>query len=175
MEQIESSRLKEKYNIKHISTYKDKRKILYFIPAIFKILFYKIIYRIDLAHIHMASYGSFLRKSIIINMLRMFNIKVILHIHGACFNKFYEESNNKIKKYIENTLNKAEDVIVLSESWKNFFKKIVPEEKIIVLYNAVSMPELKEKKKDKECKNILFLGRLGERKGVYDILKVAKK
>ncbi len=172
MEQIENSRIKEQYNIKHISTYKNKRKVLYFIPAIFKIFLYKIIYRIDLGHIHIASYGSFYRKSIIVNILKLLNVKIIIHMHGACFDKFYEKSSKK--EYITKILNKAEKIIVLSESWKAFFSKIVPEEKIVVLYNAVSLPEIKEKE-NKDTLNILFLGRLGERKGVYDILKVAKK
>ena len=176
MEQIENSRLKEKYNIKHISTYKNKIKVLFIFPAIFKILLYKIIYRIELGHIHMASYGSCTRKSIIIRLLKLLNIKIIIHIHGARFNKFYETSSIRKKKKIKKILNEAEQVIVLSESWKDFFTEIVEKEKIVVLHNAVNLPKLELKEKDKQdCKNILFLGRLGERKGIYDILNAAKQ
>ena len=175
MKQIENSNLKEKYNIKHISTYKNKIKILFLIPAIFKILIYKFIYRIELGHIHLASYGSFTRKAIIIRLLKLLNVKFIIHIHGAKFNEFYKNSNERKKLKIKKVLNEADKIIVLSNSWRDFFEKIVPKEKIIVLYNAVKLPKISLSEKNNHTCNILFLGRLGERKGVYDIIKVAKQ
>ena len=174
MKQIVDSEIAHKYKVIHIATYIYGRKYLLLFSAICKILIAKIKYKVDLAHIHMASYGSFYRKSILINLCRILKIKIIIHIHGACFNKFYNGVLDKKKKYIIKTLNKAEKVIVLSESWKEFFKDIIEENKIEVLYNSVKIPE-KETKSRKEGHTALFLGRIGERKGVYDLLKVASK
>ena len=64
----------------------------------------------------------------------------------------------------------ADIIIVLSEEWAKFFgENICDLEKIVILYNGVIIP--KYCKKDYTDTNVLFLGRLGERKGSYDLLK----
>ena len=118
MESIINSPLSKKYNIIHIPTYVYGIKFLLFFASIFRIIFYKLIYRVELVHIHMASYGSFYRKSIIISLCKMLHIKVVLHCHGACFEKFYDSVKESKKEYIKKTFAKTEKVIVLSESWK---------------------------------------------------------
>lgn len=64
----------------------------------------------------------------------------------------------------------ADAIIVLSEEWAKFFgDNICDPKKIIVLHNGVIVPDyVKENYTDR---NVLFLGRLGERKGSYDLLK----
>jgi len=59
---------------------------------------------------------------------------------------------------------------VLSDYWKKFFSNIVPKEKIEIIYNGVNFIDYKYNKcnDDPIC---LFLGRLGERKGTYDLIK----
>lgn len=176
MKQIADSKIANKYKIIHIPTYIYGKKYLFLFSAICKIVFAKLKYRVDLAHVHMASYGSFYRKSLLINLCKILKIKIVVHVHGACFNKFYEGLGNKKKKYISKILNKSEKLIVLSESWKQFFENIVPKEKIQILYNSVPLPEKKEQiMVNKTVFTALFLGRIGERKGVYDILEIAKK
>lgn len=172
MNKIVTSEITSKYSIIHIPTYVYGKKFLLFFSAICHIIFCKIIYRVDLAHIHMASYGSFYRKSIIIKLCTILGIKVILHCHGACFEEFYKKSKNK--KYIRNTLNLCKKVIVLSDSWKEFFKDLVDENKIVVMYNSVVLPEKIERKNTNKELTGLFLGRIGKRKGVYDIVKAVK-
>lgn len=175
MQSIINSSILKKYNIIHIPTYVYKRKVILFFTSILKIFFYKIFYRVELAHIHMASYGSFYRKSIIISICKILHIKVVLHCHGACFEKFYNSLKNKKKEYIKKSFAKAEKVIVLSESWKEFFKTIVDENKIIVMYNSVNVPNEQNKNNLNTIPTGLFLGRIGERKGAYDLIDVVKK
>ena len=174
MASIMSSPLAKKYNIIHIPTYVYGRKFLLFFISIFKIIFYKLIYRVELVHIHMASYGSFYRKSIIIALCKILHIKVVLHCHGACFEKFYNGVKKSKKKYIKKTLAKAEKIIVLSESWKDFFKTIVDENKIVVLYNSVNVPDKINRTELSKVPTGLFLGRIGERKGAYDLIEAVK-
>ena len=65
----------------------------------------------------------------------------------------------------------ADKVIALSEDWKGFLVKYICEEdKIQVIYNAVRIPDPYEK--DYSNKKMLFLGRLGQRKGTYDLIEV---
>ena len=174
MESIINSPLSKKYNIIHIPTYVYGIKFLLFFASIFRIIFYKLIYRVELVHIHMASYGSFYRKSIIISLCKMLHIKVVLHCHGACFEKFYDSVKESKKEYIKKTFAKTEKVIVLSESWKEFFKTIVDENKIAVLYNSVNVPNKIDRNDLNKVPTGLFLGRIGKRKGAYDLIEAVK-
>lgn len=171
MNEIISSRLGKKYNIKQISTYVKGHPYKLFMKAILKILVFNYIYNIEIAHIHMASKGSFYRKSLIISLCRLLHIKTILHAHGSEFEKFYDSS--KHKKYIKKTLNKVDKLIVLSNSWKEFYSKLVDEDKIQVVYNGVKIYD-KVEKKHNEVKQGLFLGRMGKRKGIYDLIEAVE-
>lgn len=172
MEQIVSSRLKKEYNIIHIPTYIVGDKYKLFIKAIFKFVLYKIQYNVELVHIHTASNGSFFRKSIFVRLCNLTKTKVILHAHGAGFKEFYEKTNKK--EYIKSTLNKVDKLIVLSESWKEFYSTLMNSEKIEVIYNSMDIPENIQKSKN-EVTQGLFLGRLGKRKGTYDLIDAVEK
>lgn len=62
---------------------------------------------------------------------------------------------------------------MLSAEWKNFFETICEKKKIYVLHNAVVIPEYEKQSLNNH--NILFLGRLGKRKGIYDLLEQCLK
>ena len=125
----------------------------------------------DIIHMHMASYGSFKRKSILTNIAKLFNKKIILHIHGAEFHLFYKESSEKYKKYITKTLNKADFIIALSDEWKKRLSEIC-NTTINVIYNSVSVDE---NSYNESGRRITFMGRVEKRKGVYDLIEIAKE
>lgn len=176
MTQIEKSYLSEKYNFIHVATYLNTniiKKVVIYLKSLFIILFN--IGKIDIAHIHMSYKGSFYRKSLIILLLKMFKKPIILHMHGSCFKEFYSDLSKFGKKYCNHILNKADKIIVLSDSWKKYFSSIVKQENIIVIKNSVNVDQKCDKlKKTSEC-IFVFLGRQGKRKGVYDLLKSAKE
>lgn len=174
MSGIMSSKLSKEYNIIHVPTYIVGKKVSLFIIAIFKIVVYKIIYKVQLVHVHSASYGSFYRKSIIIRLCKILNTKVILHTHGAGFKDFYNGLSNFKKKYVEKTLKMPYKIIVLSNSWKEFYGTLTSKEKIEVVYNSVDVPEYIQRENNVNVTG-LFLGRIGKRKGVYDLIEAIKK
>ncbi len=139
---------------------------LFIIKYIFILLFWN---NIKLVHIHTASRGSFFRKLAIFHIAKLFNKKVILHIHGAKFDNFFDTSSGFIKKMIINVLNKSDLVLVLSKEWQRKILKICENGNIKILYNPTVI-----KPTAIGNKNVLFMGRLGERKGVYDIIEAAK-
>lgn len=174
MTEILSSNITKKYNIIHIPTYIVGKKISLFILAIFKIIVYKIIYKVQFVHVHSASYGSFYRKSIIIILCRILNIKVILHTHGAGFKDFYSNLKNAKKNYVRKILGLTYKIIVLSNSWKDFYSTLTDNKKIEVLYNSVEVTEYIQKSETQQVTG-LFLGRIGKRKGIYDLIETIKK
>ena len=127
-------------------------------------------YQVGVVHIHMASRGSYLRKSLIVKLAKMLGAKVAIHLHGAEFQLFYnDESSLKKQAHIRATFDMADKIIVLSTQWQQWMNAIVSDpSKICVVYNAV--PEIKLPKTTEKKDVILFLGRLGKRKGVDDLI-----
>ncbi|UPA31292.1 glycosyltransferase family 4 protein [Terrisporobacter glycolicus] len=125
-------------------------------------------YNIDIVHIHVAQKGSFYRKSIILFICKFLNVKTIFHIHGSHFDKFYNEGSMGLKKLITYVLNSCDKIIVLSEEWEVFINKITKKQ-VTVMHNAVYV---ESKSYNNKGKKITFLGRLGSRKGTYDLLSI---
>ncbi|MFZ5987264.1 MAG: glycosyltransferase family 4 protein [Bacillota bacterium] len=157
------------------SGHKRLKDIYYFVLCVLRVLWICLWERSPVFHIHTASKGSYLRKSIIASICKVFNKTVIIHIHGAMFDKFLENSRPKKKQQIIKFLNKADKLVVLSESWRRYFFDYVPARNIKVIYNPSSTYDEKLEKKENVIPKILFMGRLGQRKGVYDLIEAAKK
>lgn len=167
--------LDKEINLKYIETINDKGKLSKFImEKIGKIKFYKNINKYDIVHIHMASRRSSFRKGKFARIAKKKGKKVIVHIHGAEYKKFYNECNNNQKKYVRKTLNIADKIIVLSEEWKEYFDNLVDNKtKVVVIYNSIVIPE--DFEKNVNTQKLLFLGRIGHRKGIYDLIDVIEK
>lgn len=127
---------------------------------------------IKLVHIHTASRGSFLRKSISFYIAKFFKKKVIINIHPINFINFYNNSSNLVKKFIENVLNKSDLILVLSKTIKTKLTNICQNSNIEILYNPVLLKEFHHISSDKI--RIVFMGNLNKNKGVYDIIEAAK-
>ncbi len=161
--------------MKYITTWKvgnKLAKVLYVLYA-FLIFLYKMLFdkQIKIIHIHAAANASFRRKSLFVHVGKFFGKKVILHMHAADFEEYYANSKNKMN--ILTTITKCDGLIVLSQSWREYFKKIgIPLDKIYVLNNVVSPPLMQYVHSQEDVFNLLFLGEIGKRKGVYDLLKV---
>ena len=163
--------------IKFIPTHKDGNKLykmFYFFISLIKIDFNLIFKKYDVVHIHVSERGSIFRKSIVINHIKFLSkkTKIVLHHHGAEFNDFYNTLSLKKKQKIQKMLKTADVNIVLSNKLISTIKDKQPEAKVEVLYNAVNTYE--KNMYNANGNIILFLGRLGERKGVYDLIDVLK-
>lgn len=129
---------------------------------------------IKIVHIHGAANASFYRCKIFINLAKKLGKKVILHEHAADFVEFYNNTTNKAD--ISDTINKCDKLIVLSESWKQYFISIGIEQNIIsVLNNIVSPPEIKSIKRVDDKLHLLYMGEISNRKGAFDLLKAVCK
>lgn len=163
--------LNKKVDLKYIESCNDGNKLFKLLKEIKGIIeFKKEINSYDIVHIHMASRRSTFRKAKYIKLAKKKNKKIVLHIHGAGYKNFYNECNKKQQEYIKNILNMCDKIIVLSEEWYNYFKKIIDSKKIVIIYNSIIMP--KDFKKNIDTNQFLFLGRIGSRKGIYDLIDV---
>lgn len=163
--------LKQHFQIDIYESYIDGGRIKVFIYSIFAFLFFYITKRnYDLYHIHVASYGSTFRKGFYVRAAKKWGKKVILHVHGAEYMVFYEKSKNKAR--ILSILNSADKVVALSNEWKNTFENVFNIKNCIVLENGIDMDKFKfaVNNEKMEPRTFLALGRLGKRKGTYDLI-----
>lgn len=162
--------------ITYIPTHVEKSKYLlipFFCIACCRILFLLAFHKVDIMHLHTAERGSFYRKAFLVQISYIFGVKTIMHHHGAEFEIFYDSLSKKKKDYVNRILNLVDVNIVLSKRLVPMIRNKAPEANVVVLYNAVNA--YCENPYNLNAKNILFLGRLGERKGVYDLLSAIKK
>lgn len=168
--QYYESKLIEEFSVDYIKTSISGgsfSKIVVFLWSVILVLLK--INKANVVHIHMASRGSFKRKNVIAKICRLFSVPYIIHLHGAEFKMFFhDESSVKTKKKIVKIFEKAAAVIALSDEWKTFICQIAPNSNVHVIHNSVPVSKEKTSYDDN---NILFLGRIGERKGVYDLIK----
>ncbi len=135
---------------------------------------------IRLVHIHTASYGSFARKTWVILLAKLYRKNIALHVHGAEFALFYQRANILKQQWIRFLLNQCHVIFALSHQWKQDLGRIVPGKDIRVLYNPTVLRDLSLEKGishqglREEPVKFLFMGRIGKRKGVYDIIESAR-
>ncbi len=126
----------------------------------------------DLVHIHISKNGSFLRKFFFVREAHNQGKKIIIHIHSSQFVEYYNNSSNHVRRMIEKAFGYADQIIVLSDFWKNKLSQIFDGGKMVVIPNGLLMPQ--EYKKDYCNKNILFLGKICQEKGAFDLLYAMK-
>ena len=128
---------------------------------------------IKIVHIQGAAFASFERNMFFVRVGKKFGKKVIMHMHCADFESYYNPSSHKQR--IVDTINACDLYLVLSDSWKTYFESIGVQSDIIkILNNTITPPVVKEVNRSQETFNLLYLGVIGQRKGIYDILKALK-
>lgn len=140
-------------------------KLFVLINALIKYFIFLIFFRIKVVHIHGASYNSFYRKKIFIDIAKIFQKKIIYHIHGAEFHLFMRQ-NPKVKK----TLIKCDQIVVLSNFWKTYFEQEVSLANVSIINNICHYPRHIQSADRNEYIDLLFLGQVGIRKGIFDLI-----
>lgn len=165
----------DQIEIKYVPTHFDTNNLillLFFTIKFFQIWFLINTQHFDIAHLHVAERGSFWRKAFLLRLFHRHKIKVVLHHHGAEFEEFYRKCSEAQRRKIIRTLEDADVNIVLSSKLISMIIDKAPKANVKVLYNAVKT--YSSNPYNNNARNILFLGRLGQRKGVFDLLDVIK-
>lgn len=131
--------------------------------------------RVGLLHSHVSMGGSFWRKAVFSELARLFRVPVILHLHGSGMEIFYNAQGAVGRNLIRYQLEKADRVVVLSESWRDFVLRVAPGARVEIVVNYVTLPPASVCGKPHAGLRVLFLGLLGHRKGIYDLLPAFKR
>lgn len=131
--------------------------------------------RVTLVHIHMSSRASFWRKLVFfIWPVRLFSVPYLIHLHGGRFNVFYgDEGSNLRRRLIRGTFARARMIVVLSDEWADWARTTFPDAHVTVIHNPVVIPETAST--PALSQNIVFMGHIGQKKGVDDLLEAFAK
>jgi glycosyltransferase involved in cell wall biosynthesis len=142
-----------------------------FALALLRLVTAALLGRIDLLHLNMAERGSVWRKGILVWMGSLLRIPVVLHCHGAEMVEWSRGLPPLAHGLLVATLARVDRVIVLGSYWRDFMvgELGVAPDRVDVLWNAVPAPGLVHHHHAGSVR-LLFLGRLGERKGVPELL-----
>jgi glycosyltransferase involved in cell wall biosynthesis len=164
----------EPFNFIPTNTYKNKwYEVFVFFGSLFKLFFLLLKNRdITIVHIHGAKDGSIARKFFVCFIAKkIFSKKIIFHSHAGAFDEFYQRGSWLYKYMCRFLINNSEAVIALSDRWDDFFKENFRIKKIIALRNPVEHKQpLVVKQKNNSPVVFLFLGRIADHKGVFDLM-----
>ncbi|MGL6072313.1 glycosyltransferase family 4 protein, partial [Craterilacuibacter sp.] len=131
--------------------------------------------RVSLLHCHVAMAGSFWRKSLFALLARTRGVPVVFHLHGSDLKPWYAAQPQWRKNWIRRVLEQCAAVLVLSESWRGFVLDIAPAARVTVLHNYVDLPAEPLRQWQQGRVTLLFLGLVGLRKGIFDLLPAFKQ
>jgi glycosyltransferase involved in cell wall biosynthesis len=126
-----------------------------------------------IVHIHFSSRGSTLRKILLARMALRAKQPVVLHAHGSMFAEFFDGLPKCLQRVVGENLARADRVIVLSKQWKDFYTRRcgIAERSVAIFCNPAAMPEVVPDRTAHSLVQFLFLGRIGHRKGAFDLLR----
>ncbi|MBP5769583.1 MAG: glycosyltransferase family 4 protein [Fibrobacter sp.] len=125
--------------------------------------------------IHTSFNGSFFRKYLISLCLRMRGKKYVAHIHGSRFKKMCLTSPKVVQHFIRSYFKHSTMVICITPDMQEFLEEFVGNGLCHYVVIPNPCPTIAEKPVDLKTHElpvkIVFSGRYGHRKGVYDLLE----
>lgn len=170
-----NSVIEKEYEITYIETYCDgskRKKIQKAIYSYCYFIYYLIKKNPDIIHIHSSFGASFYRKLPFIWLSSILKKPIINHIHGSEMDKFYISASKIKKKLVENTYNKCQILICLSEELQKKLEKIQLKSEVRLVENFSIFPDKVLKKENKDSVTVLYLGFIIKMKGSFDIPQI---
>lgn len=130
--------------------------------------------RPDLLHVHLSSHVSFYRKAVLVGLARHRGIPVLLHLNASDLEEFVAGSRVHAAA-VRRVFDGAATIVVVSESWARVVAGMTCNARIEVVPNPVVVDQFTGGPRDDGPPMVLFLGRIGERKGTDDLLDAAAR
>jgi len=178
LKNVYKTKLRCKYEFVFIASHIDGTKAKKLVIAIVGLVRVWIALRhrkIDVVYVHGSDIISCLRKFFFIKLAQFYRRKVVYHLHGASLLEQYSKMPYFIKSKVISVFESADIVICLSSSWSNHIARIAPRANIEVIPNGVALPAFSASERPSSRLSLLFLGLIGHRKGVFDLLKAFEK
>jgi glycosyltransferase involved in cell wall biosynthesis len=150
------------------------RRIVFGLKALAEFTCLLLASKVALVHVQMAARGSCWRKSVFLLLAQLFSVPTLVHMHSE-FRDFYEKACGPLRRrFIRYVLEQASTVIVLSDRLRAHVATIAPGARLITVHNFVNLKRLSEARRvsaSRTSNTILFIGRINQRKGIYDLVR----
>jgi len=112
------------------------------VTAVFRLLAVLVRHSNGVLHVHSASRASFWRKCVFMGLAHLLRWRVIFHLHGGGFARFFSEECGPLQRAIARFfLDRAERIVVVSETWERWMRGVTSNRRISVIHNPVSAAE----------------------------------
>ena len=151
----------------------DTTGIVAFVRSLLRIIWNAVSYTVrsppDIVHVHSSHRFSFYRAGFYTLFAKhVWGCPVVFHIHGSSFDVFVATENPLVRWYQSIVYDAADEIIVLSEYWRETLAAHTDPSKLVVLANAVDsanyVPAF-----DGERPHIVAISNQLERKGVAEL------
>lgn len=153
-------------------------EVFHFSKALFFLLFSLLSQPdIQIVHIHGSKGGSVLRKSLVCFFAgNIMGKKIVYHIHSGSFDVHYQRGGRLYRILCRYLIGRADVVVVLSKKWESFFQQNFRIKSLVILSNPVEQTHFTRsfRKPDLEIK-FLFLGKIADHKGIFDLLELIRQ
>jgi glycosyltransferase involved in cell wall biosynthesis len=130
--------------------------------------------RVDVAHINISQRGSSIRKAIMVVTCAAFRVPALLHVHAASYEIFYADLPRWGRLLLRRVMSLATVVVVLGQQWQDHAvtEMGLDPARVVVVPSGVPGPATAPVRvaRGSAPLRIAFLGRLGPRKGLADLL-----
>lgn len=129
--------------------------------------------RYTVFHVHFSERGSTLRKGLICIVLRLSGARFTLHEHAAVGAIFHSFVPQWVRRSILWGFAGAKSFIALNAHWTEYFKQHMHcnSNTVLIIPNPSDYPAALPDRSGSQKVEILFLGRIGVRKGAFDVLR----
>ncbi|WP_170317853.1 glycosyltransferase family 4 protein [Paroceanicella profunda] len=125
--------------------------------------------RVDLVHVNLSGGGSIARKRVVCGLARALGLPCVIHLHGSRFRQDWAAAPPRRAAAITRMFESAAAVLVLGRAWEAHLRARAPRARLHILPNATPAPARRAPPAAPPVQ-LLFLGRLGARKGVWDLI-----
>jgi glycosyltransferase involved in cell wall biosynthesis len=155
--------------------YKNKfYELFFFAGAVLRLFFILLTNRkIKIVHIHGSKEGSVIRKVVMCFIARkIFLKKIVYHVHAGAYMDCYTQGKSFYKAMVRFLIHNSEAVVILSGIWIDTFNDNFKIKRSLVIRNPVEKRiESVIPRTNNRFTNFLFLGRIADHKGIFDLLQ----
>lgn len=120
------------------------------------------------------NWPGYLRDTLFLTAARCARRRIVVHLHGGMLGRFYAEASWPMRFVIRRTLSWVDAAIVLGESLRPCFDRLVPQSKVHVVPNGIRDTNPGRSSSNPEGPvTILHMSNLRESKGTLDVLRAA--
>jgi len=137
--------------------------------------FLSALYRFDphIIHLNTSQGIAWFKDTFFVFVGKAYGCRIVLHMHGGNFDKLYDKNPRFMQTYTRRVMNLTDAIIAVSTEWRRRLAQIVPVDHIFSFQNCVAVDAISPHlaNRSNHMAMALFLGRIGPRKGAFDLLE----